>query len=253
MRVSLVQIVPAGPDPAGGPALDLLCVAPHPDDAELGMGGTLALEAASGHRVGILDLSRGEMASNGTPADRLRESANAATILGLAWRGNLGLPDRNLGSQPQVLELARVLRQLRPDVLCLPHPDDPHPDHGAAHRLIVEAVFSSGLRRLAAAGPPHRPRVVLQYFINGWAEPTFTCDVSVWRERKRAAVLAHASQFLHGEVATRLNSGGAIAQVEGRDRYFGGQTGVEAAEGFCLLRPLPVSTLSSLGRAGTHA
>lgn len=247
--MALVQVfpIPTGQIPS---ALDILCVAPHPDDAELGMGGVLALEAERGRRVGVLDLSCGELASNGTPEERLRESAAASEVLGLAWRGNLGLPDRNLLGPEQTVQLAAVLRLLRPAVLCVPHPADPHPDHGAAHRLAVEAAFSAGLRRLAGEVPPHRPRVVLQYFINGWAEPTFVCDVSAYYARKQRAILAHQSQFGRGEVPTRLNSGGAIAQVEARDRFFGGAHGMPVAEGFCVLRALAVATISELGSAG---
>ncbi len=231
----------------GGPPLDLLCVAPHPDDAELGMGGTLALEADRGQRAGVLDLSRGEMASNGTPHDRLRESAAAAEILGLAWRGNLGLPDRDLGAAGAVKALALALRALRPRVLCIPHPADPHPDHAAAHRLAVEAAFSSGLRRLEGGPGPHRAEVVLQYFINGWEEPTFVCDVTAAYGRKSRAIAAHHSQFGAGEARTRLNTGGAVAQVEGRDRFFGGQAGVGMAEGFVLARPLKLFGVTDLG------
>ncbi len=244
--MGLVQVfpVPPAPVPVG---LDVLCVAPHPDDAELGMGGVLALEAAQGRRVGVLDLSRGELASNGTPEERLQESAAASEVLGLCWRGNLGLPDRDLFGPAQVLRLAAVLRALRPAVLCVPHQADPHPDHGAAQRMAVEAVFSAGLRRLSGEGAPHRPRLVLQYFINGWAEPTFVCDVSAYYGRKQRAILAHQSQFGRGEVPTRLNSGGAMAQVEARDRFFGGAHGVAVAEGFCVLRPLAVANISELG------
>ena len=251
--MALVRVYPVTADQAMDVGLHLLCVAPHPDDAELGMGGVLALESARGRRVGILDLSQGEMASNGTPAERLAESTTAAEILGLAWRGNLGLPDRDLFGPEQTLQLARALRLLRPEILCIPHPTDPHPDHGAAHRLAVEAAFSGGLRRLDPDIPPHRPRVVLQYFINGWSEPTFVCDVSPYYARKRAAILAHQSQFGRGEVSTRLNAGGAVAQVEGRDRYLGGLQGVEVAEGFCVLRPLSVPDLSGLGRSAPGA
>lgn len=235
--------------------LDLLCVAPHPDDAELGMGGLLVRAARAGRRVGVLDLSRGERASNGTPAERLREAAVASEILGLLWRGNLGLPDRDLVGVPARAALAGAIRLLRPAAVFIPHPEDPHPDHGATHRLAVEGVFDAGLRRAASASwaqdvPAHRPRAVLQYFINGWREPALVVDVTEVYEVKRAAVAAHTSQFHLGQggegAPTRLNTGAAMAQVESRDRFFGAQAGVGQAEGFVPLRPLLVADLGSL-------
>lgn len=246
--------------PGGLPAeavspLDVLCLAPHPDDAELGMGGLLARAAESGLRVGVLDLSRGERASNGSPQERLRESAEASCCLGILWRGNLGLPDRDLAGPDALAALAGAIRHLRPSAVFIPHPDDPHPDHGAAHRLCAEAVFDAGLRRAAVAAwagaaPAFRPRAVLQYFINGWREPAFVVDVTTVYETKRAAVAAHVSQF-HlaaepGGAQTRLNTGAAMAQVESRDRFFGAQAGVIQAEGFIPLRPLPVSDIGLL-------
>ena len=135
--MELLSLRFAGGVPAEQASLDLLCIAPHPDDAELGMGAVLAQESARGLGVGILDLSRGELASNGTPEQRLQESAEAARILGLRWRGNLGLRDRALEGPNAQEALITALRVLRPVALFIPHPRDPHPDHGAAHRLHV--------------------------------------------------------------------------------------------------------------------
>jgi len=253
----LLRTLPFAGADAGAP-LDLLCVAPHPDDAELGMGGTLALEAARGRRVGVLDLSAGEMATNGTPADRLQESAAAAEALGLVWRGNLGLPDRALEGPDREAALVGALRQLRPGLVFVPHPADVHPDHSAAARLCREALFSAGLRR--AAGPAwaagsgaFRPRAVLQYFINGWAEPTLVVDVSSVYETKRRAIAAHASQFsapADAPARTRLNSGAVFAGVEARERYLGAQAGVEFAEGFVPTRPLLLAGMDALAGEG---
>ena len=247
-----------GPDAAA--PLDLLCVAPHPDDAELGMGGTLILEVLRGRRVGILDLTMGEMATNGTPEQRLRESVEASAVLGLFWRGNLGLADRGLQGPDAVRALAGAIRLLRPAVLCLPHPDDPHPDHSAAQRLTVEATFSAGLRRYPAAdwaadAVAFRPATVLQYFINGWQPPAFVVDVTPVYDRKRAAILAHHSQFDPSAAAqagapTRLNTGAALSQVEARDRYFGAGAGVAYAESFVPVRPVRLPDFGGLGEAG---
>ncbi len=231
--MELLSLRFAGGVPAEQASLDLLCIAPHPDDAELGMGAVLAQESARGLGVGILDLSRGELASNGTPEQRLQESAEAARILGLRWRGNLGLRDRALEGPNAQEALITALRVLRPVALFIPHPRDPHPDHGAAHRLCLEAWFSAGLRRvLGQGGSPTRPRVVLQYFINGWAEPGLVVDATRGYERKLEAIAAHTSQFGPGEAATRLNQGGAVGQVQARDRFLGAAAGVAWAEGF---------------------
>ncbi len=233
-------------------ALDLLCVAPHPDDAEMGVGGVLALCARAGARVGVLDLTRGELASNGTPQERLREGAEAAATLGLTWRGQLGLPDRGLHGAAAIVELVGALRRTRPALVLIPHAEDPHPDHGAAGHLTREAVFSAGLRR--AAGPEWaagaaatRPRGVLQYCINGWTLPAIAIDVTAVYEVKRRALRAHASQFGPADVPTRLNTGQALAQVEARDRYLGASVGAAFAEGLLPVGPLRLDVAALLG------
>ena len=243
--------------------LEILCVAPHPDDAELGMGGALALHADLGRRAGVVDLSGGDMASNGTPAERLAEGAAAAEVLGLCWRGNLGIPDRALHGPEAEARLAAVIRWTRPALLFVPCPEDPHPDHRAAYHLCLEAVFSAGLRRYPASvqgGPPaaaFRPRAVLQYFINGWREPPLALDVSGVYARKRRAVAAHASQFgggpvgpeAAGAVPTRLNQGQAVAQVEARDRFLGARLGAAFAEGFIPEGTLHLADFGFVGGA----
>ncbi len=248
--------VPVEGAPAGDSPLDVLCLAPHPDDAELGMGGTLAVEAEGGKRVGVLDLSLGGMATNGSPEDRLRESGEASAILGLAWRGNLGLTDRALAGPDAVSALVGAIRALRPTIICLPHPDDPHPDHGASYHLGVEAIFSAGLRRYpgpewSQPWPAFRPKRVLQYFINGWRDPALLVDVTAVYERKRGAIAAHRTQFtpapdLGDGASTRLNTGAAVAQVESRDRYFGAGAGVGFAEGFLHVKPVLIRHLGVL-------
>src|SRR3954466_9466421 len=114
-------------------AVDLLGFGPHPDDLEIGLGGTLAKHAALGHTVGLCDLTRGEMASNGTPEERVAEAEEAARVLGVAWRKNLGLPDRSIGSSPDhARQVAELIRAVRPRTMALPYWHDRHPDHLAA-------------------------------------------------------------------------------------------------------------------------
>lgn len=216
--------------------LQLLALAPHPDDAEIGLGGTLARFAAEGRAVAIADLTRGEMGSNGTPAERVQEGEEAGRILGLAWRTNLGLPDRGLSaSDPQqVRAIVEVIRTHRPAVLAIPYGEDRHPDHRAAAALCYETWFTAGLRRYETAAEAYRPTLVY-YFINNEREPSFVVDVTAHYGVKLAALAAHASQFgkQGAAVATRLNTEtGLLHLMQSRDGLFGARAGVRYAEGF---------------------
>ena len=225
------QILPPAPEEG----LDLLAVAPHPDDAEIGAGATLALHVDRGHRVGVLDLTRGELGTNGTPEERLAEAREAARVLGLAWRGNLGLPDRGLvPGSAQVAELVRLLRTLRPRVVLLPWGEDAHPDHRAASLLARDAVMTAGLPRWDPSTPAHRPRRVLYYFVDPPVAPSLLVDVSGHLGAKMRALRCHASQFLPGpgRLPTPLNDGHYLARVEAQARYLGASVGCEAAEPF---------------------
>lgn len=180
--------------------VDLLAVFPHPDDAELTCGGTLLKAARQGHRVGILDLTRGERASRGTVEERAIESRRAAAILQVSLRENLGLPDGGLAPGPeQRLFLARAIRRLRPTIVITtaPSPLGRHPDHRVTGDLVRDACFAAGLRLLDPDTPPHRPRKVLHAisYREDPVKPTFVVDVSEELDRKLEAVAAYASQF----------------------------------------------------------
>lgn len=229
--------------------IDLLAIGPHPDDVELGMGGTLLRHAAAGHLTAIIDLTRGEMGSNGTPAQRLAEGEAAAGILGCQWRRNLSLPDRGLdGRDPEQLRrVVEAIRTARPRVLAVNWGVDRHPDHQAGCRLVEEAVFTAGLRRYETEQPAHRPARVLFYFINDEAEPSFYVDITAFQTKKSESLFAHASQFEAGEVETRLNAAvGLPYRIEARDRLFGSRIGVEAAEGFITRQPLVFGDLTQV-------
>ncbi|HSW09973.1 MAG TPA: bacillithiol biosynthesis deacetylase BshB1 [Bacillota bacterium] len=240
-----------------GRPLTVLAVAAHPDDAEIGAGGILAALAARGVPVGVLDLTRGELASNGSPEMRAAEAARAAQELGLTWRGNAGLPEWPWSEGFAVEALVRVLRACRPDVVFAPYPGDPHPGHGWAGRLAAEARQLAGMGRWGVdLGRPHRPRRLLHYFVNGDTLPSLIVDVSADYPRKRAALTAHASQFqtAPGSVPTRLNSGAFLRLIESRDRHFGAMIGVEFGEGLWSPEPIAVTDVSSLtGRGGELA
>lgn len=178
--------------------LDILAIAPHPDDAELICGGTLAKLAREGRRTGILDLTRGEMGTRGSPELRAREAADAAAVLGLATRENLGLPDSHLENTPETRKaLAVVLRRLRPAIVIGPAPKGRHPDHRVAAMLVRDACFLAGIRKLDTNTEPHRPRKLLHAiaYREDHVKPTFVVDISADFETKLRAVQCYASQF----------------------------------------------------------
>jgi bacillithiol biosynthesis deacetylase BshB1 len=220
----------------------LLAVGPHPDDIEIGIGGLVAKHAALGHRVGLCDLTAGEMGSNGTVEERLAEAESARAVLGAVWRVNLRLPDRALGhDQQQTREVASLVRRARPRVVAIPYWSDRHPDHVAASQLLTEAVFSAGLRRFQADGEAWKPESVCYYFINDSAPPSFVVDVSDYYDVKRRALACHASQFTPvsvGAVPTRLTTSRFQQLIESRDAQFGALAGVSFAEGIVVKTPV---------------
>jgi len=227
--------------------VDLLAFGPHPDDIEIGIGGTVARHAALGHRVGLCDLTAGEMGSNGTVEERLQEAEAARLVLGAAWRVNLRLPDRAVGSSPDHQRIvASLIRRARPRAVALPYWSDRHPDHVRSSEMLTEAVFSAGLRRYEAAGEAWRPEWSCYYFINDSAMPSFVIDVSDHYETKRRALACHVSQFAPratDAVATRLTSSRFQQLIESRDAQFGANAGVAFAEGFIVRQPLVRSTI----------
>ena len=222
--------------------VDMLAIGPHPDDIEIGIGGIVAKHAALGHRVGLCDLTAGEMASNGTVEERLAEAEAARAVLGAAWRVNLRLPDRAIGSSPDHQRLvAGLVRSARPKVVAIPYWSDRHPDHVAARHLLTEGVFSAGLRRYQADGDAWKPESICYYFINDMAVPSFVVDVSEHYETKRRALACHVTQFQPSNsdaVATRLTSVRFRQLVESRDAQFGASAGVAFAEGIVVKQPL---------------
>lgn len=213
---------------------------PHPDDIEIGLGGTIARHVALGYRVGLCELTAGEMGTNGTPDERVAEAEAAGRVLGAAWRVNLRLPDRALGQPDHARAIAGVVRRARPRSVAIPHGVDRHPDHVAAHRLLIDAVFNAGLRRYDADGEAWRPDWVCAYFINDAAPASFVVDVSAYYDVKRRALDCYTSQFqpsAAGAAPTRLNSPTFRQLVESRDAQFGAIAGVAFAEGLVVRDP----------------
>ena len=177
--------------------VDLLVFGPHPDDIEIGCGGVVALHAASGFRVGLCDLTRGELGSNGTPDEREAEGEAARAVLGAAWRVNLRWPDGGIdGNASQINDVVRLIRRARPRTVAVPYWKDRHPDHRAASDVLARAAFKSGLRRFAPdEGDAWRPDWVCYYFINDSEPASFAIDVSAHYDTKRKALACHRSQF----------------------------------------------------------
>jgi bacillithiol biosynthesis deacetylase BshB1 len=213
---------------------------PHPDDLEIGVGGTIAKLTAAGQCVGLCDLTAGEMGSNGSVEERLAEAEAAREVLGAAWRVNLRWRDRGIGRDPEHVRTAALLvRSARPRSVAVPYWSDRHPDHVAASGVLTEAVFNSGLRRYEPDYEAWKPEWICYYFINDAAPPSFVIDVSPHYAVKRRALACHASQFVgSGSVATRLNTPRFQQLIESRDAQFGALANVEFAEGFVVKDPV---------------
>jgi N-acetylglucosamine malate deacetylase 1 len=211
--------------------LDVLVVAPHPDDAEISVGGIVLSCKRDGLRVGIVELTDGEPTPHGTPELRAAETAAATRVLGIDWRANLGLPNRSLQNTLEARrELAGVIRLTRPRVLLAPYWDDAHPDHTAASGLADEARFWAKLSRSDLPGEPHHPPRIFYYWsihLRIHPKPAFVIDVSEYIERKLEAVRCYASQVTTSrseEFPTMLDD------IRDRARYWGWVIGTGYAE-----------------------
>lgn len=220
-------------------ALDVLAVGPHPDDVELFIGGTVRHLVQLGHRVAILDLTRGECATRGTPEVRAGEALRAAQILGVA-RHQLGLPDGGVrADEPaQVEALVRYLRRRRPELVIAPWTEERHPDHEAAARLALRATFLASAGGYLPELPRHVVRELVHYPMRVLRKPSFVVDISHVVDDKRRAVLCHASQVGGPTTSSRatgetlVGSHDGVAAIELRDRFYGAQIGATAAEPF---------------------
>ena len=232
---------------------DLAAICAHPDDAELVMGGTLARETARGRRVALVDLTRGEAGSRGTPEIRAAEAQAAAAILGVIHRESLGLPDAgvivDVASRDRVVE---AVRRLRPRVVLLQHWEQRHPDHAAASRLVYDAAFVAGLRAYRPdLGPAFRPAKMIYALPTtegADAAPSFVVDITETFDTKMRAIAAYASQFAPapGEAAA-LPLDRFRENVELAARRHGQRIRVRYAEAFVTREPLAVHDLQALG------
>lgn len=240
--------------------LDVLAIGAHPDDVELGCGGTLALLARQGRQVGILHLTRGEMGTRGTAEERIAEAQAAARALGAVEMDFLDCGDGGLRTGPAEEDaLIARLRAWRPELVLGPTPHDRHPDHGRAHRLVEAACFYAGLRnRAPAAGPAHRPAAVFSYMQHDLFTPSFIVDVaSVW-DAKIESMRAYRSQLHVGPAAapggpvTKVSTPEFWLAVEGRARHFGELINAGLGEPFWSRGPLAVGDPMSLLPGGVR-
>jgi N-acetylglucosamine malate deacetylase 1 len=217
--------------------LDLLVFAAHPDDAEIGMGGTIIKHVRAGRRVGLIDLTYAEMSSNGDVETRQREAAEAAHLLGLTVRENLGLPDRRLASvQEQLDKMVSVIRKYRPRLVFAPYFIDRHPDHMNCSRMAEEAVFNAKLRKYLPEEPAWTVDTLYFYFINDMHSPEIVVDISDVQHQKMAALRAFRSQFepvgRHPDWVETPLTRGYLDNVAARDKLFGQPYRLAFAEGF---------------------
>jgi bacillithiol biosynthesis deacetylase BshB1 len=227
--------------------VDLIFFGAHPDDVELSSGGTIAKLVKDGMRVGIVDLTRGEMGTRGTPQTRKREAQASARILGASFRQQLDFQDGNLQTgREQELEIIEVLRQRKPKLVIAPWPDDRHPDHSRTGRIVTEASFYAGLRALETADAAHRPQTVLYYLQNYMLPPSFVVDVTKTWKTKMRAVAAFKSQFhdpKSKEPQTFISDPKFLGMIEARGRHFGALIGVEYGEAYVTKQPPRVDDL----------
>ena len=225
--------------------LDALVIAPHPDDAELGMGGTIALMLAQGMSVGILDLTDGEPSPRGSVEIRTRETAAASAVLGITWRENLGLPNRRLRASLRARgSLAGVIRRTRPRWLFAPHWVDAHPDHVAATRLVEAARFWAKLTKCDLDGEPWHPERIYHYacvHLKAVRRPSFVVDISSTCALKGRSLACYASQF-----PQPAGTPGVLDRVAAADAWWGSVIGTSHGEPFWAREPVALRTFSGL-------
>jgi len=237
------------------PKIDILAFGAHPDDVELSAAGTLLKEASKGKKIGIIDLTQGELGTRGSAALRLKESEKSAEIMGLSCRENLGMKDGFFkNDEAHILPIARMLRKYRPEIVLANAPSDRHPDHGRGAKLVKDACFYSGLRRIETeeggeSQEAWRPKAIYHYIQDYFHEPDLVVDVSAHLETKMQAIKAFSSQFYDPD-SNEPDSPIAVKNffdfLEGRMTDMGRYILADYGEGFLKSRPLGVDTLSTL-------
>jgi bacillithiol biosynthesis deacetylase BshB1 len=235
--------------------LDILAFGVHPDDVELGCSGTLMAALAEGKQVGIVDLTRGELGTRGNAETRKTEADNAAAVMGIKVRENLGLADGFFQQNEESLrKLITVIRKYQPDIILANALHDRHPDHGRSGKLAADAAFLSGLRKVETSldGQPQeawKPSYVFHYIQDRFMEPSFVVDITPHMDKKIEAVLAYTTQFFNpdlDEPQTYISSPQFLETVKARALELGKRIGVGFAEGFCTEKTIGVRSLDAL-------
>jgi bacillithiol biosynthesis deacetylase BshB1 len=236
--------------------LDIAVLAAHPDDVELGCGGTVAKHIAEGRKVGIIDFTRGELGTRGTPEIRAQEAADAANILGVTVRDNLGLKDAFFQNDPEhQLTVIRAIRKYRPEIVLANAIHDRHIDHGKGASLAHDACFLAGLAKIetfddqGVKQEAWRPSAVYHYIQSYYIQPDFVVDISGYWDIKMKAIRAFKSQFYDPaskEPATFISDPAFMRMLESRAQELGHSIGVQYGEGFTLRRTLGVKSLFDL-------
>ena len=235
--------------------LDILAFGAHPDDVELGCSGTIAKEVNLGKKVGIIDLTRGELGTRGSVETRNSESAKASEILGVSVRENLDMRDGFfVNDEVHQMKIIQMIRKYQPEIVLCNAIDDRHIDHGKGSKLVSDACFLSGLRQIKTElngeiQEAWRPKVVYHYIQWKNIEPDFVVDISAFMETKMESVLAYGSQFYDpksNEPVTPIASKNFLDSIKYRAQDLGRLVGVEYAEGFTVERYLAVNSLSDL-------
>jgi bacillithiol biosynthesis deacetylase BshB1 len=243
--------------------LDILAIAVHPDDAELGCAGTLLMEKMNGKKIGVVDLTRGELGTRGTPELRAQESARAGAILELNARENLGMADGffNNDELHQRL-LIRAIRKYQPEIVLANALKDRHPDHGKAGHLISDSCFLSGLRKIETFAEngnmqQHwRPKYVFHYIQDRYYHPSFVFDITPVFEKKLESIRAYSSQFhsieySKDEPSTYISTPEFLNSIIGRHQMYGKMIGVAYAEGFITEKMIGVNQFDAFIRQDT--
>ena len=238
--------------------LDILAIAVHPDDVELGCSGTLIIEKSKGKRTGVLDLTRGELGTRGTPELRQQEADRAAQVMELDVRENAGMADGFFkNDEAHQRKLITYIRKYQPEIVIANALDDRHPDHGRAGHLIKDACFLSGLRKIETAGEDGeaqqhwRPKYVFHLIQDRYFTPAFVYDVSSVMEKKIESIKAYSSQFHSStyeqqEPQTYISTPEFLGSIIGRHAMFGKMIGVAYAEGYTVEKMIGIDSFDSL-------
>ncbi len=240
--------------------IDVLAFGVHPDDVELSCSGVLMVEKNNGKKTGIIDLTEGELGTRGTAETRKSEAAEAAKILGVDVRENLGLPDGFFkNDQETQLKVIEALRKYRPEIIICNAPEDRHPDHGRSAQLVTDASFLSGLKKIITFSDGEeqeawRPKYVLNYIQDRYLKPDFVVDISDVFERKLEAIKAFKTQFFSPGIdgpQTYISTPDFLDSVVYRYKMFGKMIGVKYAEGFISSKTIGISNFNALIKINT--